>query len=493
VSTRSLRAFAPSRAAAAGENVVRFPGTEARTLEEQTPYVALRRREFLYRWLLATADFGSALVALVLALQLFGSDHLQPLAVLAAPLVVVMAKVQGLYDRDALVLKKTTLDEAPQIFGLATLYALIVSTFDQELIRGSLSSQQTVGIWLLLFATAVVFRTLARCIARSVGGVERVLVIGSAFDGERIAGKLAEEPKINARVIGRLPLSPADAHGDTLGASIDDLASVCAANEVHRVVVAPHGSSSEGMLDAIRAAKAIGVQVSVLPRLLEVIGSSVEFDHLNGITVMGLRRFGLSRSSSIVKRALDIAGAAAGLLVLGPLLVAIGLAVRLTSPGAALFRQVRIGRDGRPFRIVKFRTMVADADDRKDEVRPLNEAAEGLFKIADDPRITPIGKFLRRTSLDELPQLLNVLGGDMSLVGPRPLVEEEDKRIEGQHRRRSHLKPGMTGQWQIFGSSRIPLREMVTIDYLYVANWSLWGDIKILCRTLPYVLARRGL
>ncbi len=137
--------------------------------------------------------------------------------------------------------------------------------------------------------------------------------------------------------------------------------------------------------------------------------------------------------------------------------------------------------------------MVDDAEERRAALQDRNEAADGLFKIADDPRVTPIGRFLRRTSLDELPQLINVLRGEMSLVGPRPLVPDEDSRIEGRHRRRLHLKPGMTGQWQIFGSSKIPLREMVTIDYLYVANWSLWGDVKILCRTVPYMLARRGL
>jgi lipopolysaccharide/colanic/teichoic acid biosynthesis glycosyltransferase len=170
----------------------------------------------------------------------------------------------------------------------------------------------------------------------------------------------------------------------------------------------------------------------------------------------------------------------------------IALAIKLGSPGPIFFRQRRIGRDGRAFDILKFRSMVAGAERQQSQLLALNEA-DGLFKMAEDPRITRVGRFLRRTSLDELPQLLNVLRGEMSLVGPRPLVPHEDERIEGSHRRRLHLKPGMTGQWQVYGSSRIPLREMVTIDYLYVASWSLWGDMKILCRTLPHMLGRRGL
>ena len=180
-------------------------------------------------------------------------------------------------------------------------------------------------------------------------------------------------------------------------------------------------------------------------------------------------------------------------MVLIPCAVAIALANRLLAPGPMFFRQHRVGKDGVPFEMIKFRTMVDGAEELRADLEARNEVQGGLFKIAEDPRITKVGRFLRRASLDELPQLINVLRGEMSLVGPRPLVPEEDSRIEGQHRRRLHLKPGMTGQWQISGSSRIPLQEMVTIDYLYAANWSLWGDVKILLRTVPHVLAQRGL
>jgi lipopolysaccharide/colanic/teichoic acid biosynthesis glycosyltransferase len=167
--------------------------------------------------------------------------------------------------------------------------------------------------------------------------------------------------------------------------------------------------------------------------------------------------------------------------------------IKLDSSGPVFFRQPRIGRGGSSFGMIKFRSMVPNADEIKASLRGQNEADGGLFKISDDPRITRLGRLLRRTSLDELPQLINVITGDMSLVGPRPLVPDEDALIEGWRRRRLAVKPGMTGLWQIFGSSRIPMNEMVKIDYVYGANWSIWLDLKVLLRTIPYVLRRRGL
>jgi lipopolysaccharide/colanic/teichoic acid biosynthesis glycosyltransferase len=227
-----------------------------------------------------------------------------------------------------------------------------------------------------------------------------------------------------------------------------------------------------------------------LPRMFEVVGSAVEFDDLDGMTMLGVRRFGLSRSSRLLKRTFDIVATAFGFLLVGPALLAIALAIRVDSPGPVFFRQVRVGRDGRHFRIFKFRSMVVGAEARKEELRALNEAGQGLFKISDDPRVTRVGHFLRGTSLDELPQLFNVLRGEMSLVGPRPLVVDEDAQVMGLDRSRLHLTPGMTGPWQVMGS-RVPMQEMVGIDYLYVANWSLWLDVKVLLRTVGHVL-RRG-
>src|SRR5204863_7053651 len=178
------------------------------------------------------------------------------------------------------------------------------------------------------------------------------------------------------------------------------------------------------------------------------------------------------------------------LRVISPMILGIALAIRLESRGPVSCRQVRVGRDGLQFEIVKFRSMVADADARTEQLRALNEAGDGLFKLTTDPRVTRVGRFLRRTSLDELPQRFNVLRGDMSLVGPRPLVVDEDAQVLGFDRSRLHLTPGMTGPWQIMGS-RVPMQEMVGIDYLYASNWSLWFDLKLLVRTVRHV-ARRG-
>ena len=204
------------------------------------------------------------------------------------------------------------------------------------------------------------------------------------------------------------------------------------------------------MVDIVRMATASGVRVTVLPRLLEVIGTSVEFDDLGGRVLLGVRGFGLSPSSRLLKRVFDLVVTIALLVILSPLLLAIVLAIKLGSRGPVLFRQTRVGRDGNEFEMLKFRTMERDADARKHELVERNEAAP-LFKIADDPRTTGVGRLLRRRSLDELPQLLNVLRGDMSLVGPRPLIREEDRLFSGWQRSRYLVAPGVTGPWQILG------------------------------------------
>ena len=184
--------------------------------------------------------------------------------------------------------------------------------------------------------------------------------------------------------------------------------------------------------------------------------------------------------------------AGTALLCLSPVLLAVAAAIILTSRRPVLFRQVRAGRHGASFQVLKFRSMVDGAEAQRDDLMHLNES-DGLFKIADDPRITAVGRLIRRFHLDELPQLVNVLRGDMSLVGPRPLVLEEDRRIEGWHRRRLDLRPGITGPWQVLGASRIPVSEVVRLDSQDVADGSLWNDIRVLMLTVPVIVRRRGL
>jgi lipopolysaccharide/colanic/teichoic acid biosynthesis glycosyltransferase len=198
------------------------------------------------------------------------------------------------------------------------------------------------------------------------------------------------------------------------------------------------------------------------------------------------------RGHSAIKRGLDLMLSLLSLVVLLPVIALIAVLIKLDTPGPVFFRQRRIGRRGHDFGMLKFRTMVDGADDRKDELRHLNEAANGLFKIHEDPRITRVGRWLRKTSLDELPQLFQVINGEMSIVGPRPLVPEEDAQIHGPYRCRTEVRPGMTGPWQVAGSSQVPIDEMMELDREYVENWTAWRDVSLIMQTIPHVVMRRG-
>ncbi len=449
------------------------------------PAVSIRDRVF--RRSLAAADALAASIALTMGLAVIGEDTVRPGAMLFVPFALVLSKCIGLYDRDELLLNKTTLDDAPALVQLATLYTLLVWLLEPLVVDGYLGRQQVLGLWGLLIVCGLCGRFLARALARRATAAERCLLVGDDEAADRLAHQLTDSHGVKARIAERI-----NADGDDPETTTRRIEDAVRQHEIHRVVLAPRTIDSDGVLDAIRVSKGLGVKVSLMPRVFEVVGSSVEFDDLNGMTVLGLRRFGLSRSSWMLKRTMDWTGAALILLVTSPLFVLIGLAIKLSSRGPVLFRQTRVGRDGRRFEMLKFRTMVTHAEEMRPDLEGRNEA-DGLFKIADDPRVTPVGRLLRRASMDELPQLINVLRGEMSLVGPRPLVVDEDDKVEGWHRRRLQLTPGMTGHWQILGSSRVPLREMVKIDYLYVANWSLWGDVKILLRTIPYIVRRSGM
>jgi exopolysaccharide biosynthesis polyprenyl glycosylphosphotransferase len=455
-------------------------------------------RDARFRRSLAAADVFATAVVTAVVLTLW---HTQPLvgALLALPTVIVVAKIAGLYDRDENLLSKTTVDELPALFQVATVYALLAWLGEPLLVSERLGRSAVAALWLGLVVGMPVARACARRLVLRRTPIERCLVLGDRQAAQQLAAKLEKSPLAGAEIVGYIPLEgkrgwePEIVRGLPRLGSITNLPAALWEHRIERVVIDSSTTpTGDRMLDKIRLIKSVGVKVSLLPRLLEVVGWSVALDAVEGVPLMGVRGYGLTQSSRFLKRALDVCGSLAGLFVLAPLLVAVGIAVKLSSRGPALFRQARVGKGGRTFHLLKFRTMYEDAEERKHELLALNEA-DGLFKIAADPRITPLGRLLRRCSIDEIPQLINVLRGEMSLVGPRPLVVEEDSLIQGWLRRRLDVTPGMTGIWQVLGSARIPLHEMVKLDYLYRANWSLWLDVKILLRTVPFVFARRGL
>jgi exopolysaccharide biosynthesis polyprenyl glycosylphosphotransferase len=450
---------------------------------------SLRQRDRIFRRSLVVADFLVAAGALLVAVPLLEHQALRPAALLVPFIAVLVSKAIGLYDHDELVMRKSTLDETGPLLQLTSLYTILVWLLAPVLTAGSLGRPEAASLWARRLVGSLVARGAARAVARRWAPDERCLVVGGAESGEWLARQMAmADTGTHTKVVGQVRLDDVR----DLQHSLDSIESAVREHDVHRILLAPRRADTDGVLDAIRLAKALGVKVSLLPRVFEVVGSAVEFDELNGLPVLGLRRFGLTRSSWALKHAMDWTGATLLCALLSPLIVLIAVAIRLDTPGPVFFRQTRVGRDGRRFQIFKFRTMVDDAEAMKESLLERNEA-QGLFKMAEDPRVTRVGRWLRKTSLDEIPQLFNVLRGEMSLVGPRPLVVDEDDKVRGWDRRRLQLTPGMTGQWQILGSSRIPLDQMVKIDYLYVANWSLWGDVKILVRTIPYLLRGRGM
>lgn len=449
----------------------------------------IRKRDSYFRRSIALADIIAVSASVAATLLITGGTA--TMAALAIPLVfVALGKAIGLYDRDQHLLHRTTLDEIPALFGLATLSILLIWLSDGLVIVDSLDRAQVLFAWVLLFVLLISLRATARTIARLISPLERCLFVGDADSALELRDKLALSHSVNAELVGWIPVTgrrKEDAP-DEQDLFVDQVAAIVEEREVERVVIGP--GASEQTLDEIRHLGK-GTKVSVLPEIRRVVSSSLELDRINGLTLVGMRPFAITASSQSIKRAFDLAASTILILLCAPLAVLVAAAIKLDSRGPVLFRQRRAGRHGETFSMLKFRSMVDGAEELKDALRHLNEA-DGVFKIAEDPRITRVGRFIRRTHLDEIPQLLNVLGGQMSLVGPRPLPLDEDRLIEGWHRRRLDISPGITGPWQILGSAKIPVREMVKLDYQYASNWSLWNDVRILILTIGHVVSRRG-
>jgi exopolysaccharide biosynthesis polyprenyl glycosylphosphotransferase len=340
-----------------------------------------------------------------------------------------------------------------------------------------------------------VARAAARGFIRISVPPERVLVVGGGAMAQLLAQKIRSHPEYGLDPIGFVDSHEPEA-SDTgfavpyLG-TLDRLPAVALEQRIERLVIAAPAVDAANLADVVRSAKDLSVKVSILPHIMDVIGPSAEIDDVEGITILGLNPAALTPSSRFLKRAMDVTIALPVLILCLPAMLVVAAVVKATSAGPVFFSQQRVGREGRTFRMHKFRTMVADADERVEELKRFSAHPAWLL-LSHDPRITPIGNFLRRTSIDELPQLWNVLRGDMSLVGPRPMPLEIDEKISGWGRRRLDLTPGITGLWQVLGRTNIPFEEMVKLDYLYVTNWSLWHDVRLLIRTFPAVVRRRG-
>jgi exopolysaccharide biosynthesis polyprenyl glycosylphosphotransferase len=452
-------------------------------------------RDALTQPALRLADIIGLALAGTVAASIAPAAALPSLALFGA-IALTISQLFGLYARDAVVMRAGMLDELPRLTQALTFAAALAILVGPQL-AGSSAHVVTLA-WAFSCVAVPASRKTARTIVRHQTADERVLILGSGAIADLIATKIAKHPELGLRVVGCI-----DADGDhepMLAGSglphlggLADVERVVEERAVHSVVIAFSAVPHEDLLDAIRRCKRLRLKISVVPRLFEVIGSRVELHDIEGLTLLGLRGPVRSRGAIAAKRGMDISGAAVALAVLSPLLLVIATVIKLTSQGPVFFRQERIGLRQRPFSMIKFRTMVKDADARKAEVAHLNEAVGGtMFKIASDPRVTPVGRFLRATSLDELPQFLNVLCGEMSIVGPRPLIREESDAVLGWHRTRLDLTPGLTGPWQVMGRQDVPFDEMVKMDYLYVAEWSFWNDVKLALRTVPVVFLRTG-
>jgi exopolysaccharide biosynthesis polyprenyl glycosylphosphotransferase len=460
---------------------------------------ARRRGEVLARGLVA-GDMLAALLAAAIVLAALGlTPDLSPSLVfvlvngLTWPLVAFSI---GLYRGDQLSVWASAMSEVPRVF-----VAVMLITWPLFAAASLLGLDDSVTLTFLTVAATASLAGVSRSIVRA--GLhrapelrQRTLILGSGI----VAGQLVKKLRDNSQ-FGLVPVGMVDDEVHDVGTPdlpwlgrFNDLDKIIETQQIDRVIIAFSRASHEQLLESIRACRDSGVAIDVVPRLFEFLDGVQALDQVGGLPVLSIGAAHLSSVSMAAKRSLDLVGSLLLIGVFSPLLIATALAIKLESRGPIFFRQPRAGRRRTSFQLIKFRSMYVDAEKRKQEYEELNEAGDGvMFKIRDDPRVTRVGRFIRRFSLDELPQLFNVVKGEMSLVGPRPLIFPETDALDKEwHLRRLELRPGLTGPWQIYGRSQSPFQEMVRFDYQYVAGWSLARDIEILFATLPAVVSGRG-
>jgi exopolysaccharide biosynthesis polyprenyl glycosylphosphotransferase len=320
----------------------------------------------------------------------------------------------------------------------------------------------------------------------------RALLVGSGKHIEEVAHALADRSRTRVEVVGYVSLTPRPQNGLRSLGTVEQLPDALAAERVQEVIIADPDFPQERAVELVDLCHERGLSVHVAPSTMEILMDRAEFVPGQTVPLFTLRPPVFEGIDFALKRSFDLTLSIVGLIVLSPVLAIIAIAIKLSSSGPAIYRSARPGMAGRPFDCFKFRTMRKHAEQIQADLESLNEKSGAIFKIRHDPRLTPVGRFLRRFSLDELPQLVNVVRGEMSLVGPRPLPMRDFNRLEEWHKKRYLVLPGITGLWQVSGRSDLDFDDLVRLDFLYLERWSILLDLTILLRTIPAVLSRRG-
>jgi exopolysaccharide biosynthesis polyprenyl glycosylphosphotransferase len=418
------------------------------------------------------------------------------------PLWLIYAKALGLYERDDARADHSTADETFGVVNLVTLgtWTVFVGSWATGLAAPELD--RLVGFWALAILLVTGGRVTARAVvSRSSVYIQNTVIVGAGHVGQLAARKIQQHPEYGIRLIGFVDENPRSRRPEIaslpLLGGLDDLAEIVAARKVERVVVAFSGEPDDRTMSLVRSLRDESVHVDVIPRLFELVGPRADVHLIEGLPLLTVPPARLPRSSRVAKRLIDLVGASALLVLSAPIFALVAIVIRLESPGPSFFRQVRLGTNRRPFTVLKFRTMRVDTDDsehREYIQRTMSSDAtvngNGKYKLERDDRVTRVGRFLRKTSLDELPQLINVLRGEMSLVGPRPCIPYETEFFEPHHFDRFLVPQGLTGLWQVTARANSTFGEALEMDVAYVRGWSVGLDLKLLLRT-PFALLRQ--
>jgi exopolysaccharide biosynthesis polyprenyl glycosylphosphotransferase len=459
--------------------------------DQQGPWGS-RRRGMVLRRLLAAGDWLSLVGTLCAVTAATSTTDVAALfwAVLFSPAWILVVKLHGLYDNDHRRIRHSTLDELPSLVSASTLGTLLLDGLLALSPVGPLSPQSAIAVGVGTLGISFVLRGTIRFLWHRLTPVATGVVVGPSDVADLIARRISTHPEARLELVGYLSASEEQPARELprLG-SVEDISRVAGEHAIERVVVTEHEMGETGAERLIQECKAAGLALTFLPQHYGLLGPGIELNRLAELPVLDFRFSDPPRSTVAMKRVMDVVVSALLLLVLSPLLLAVALWILLDDGRPVFFRQRRAGKDGAPFTMLKFRTMVADAELRLPELVDLATLDQPAFKIPDDPRVTPAGRTLRRTSVDELPQLINVLRGDMSLVGPRPEEESVVALYDERQRSRLAIKPGITGPMQVYGRSDLTFEERLAMERDYLDNLSLLTDLEILLRT-PRAMVR---